>query len=281
MRELYTFRITEAAANEALGVSDGDDAKGFVRVIETARDEPLFERIGSIDRAWRREGRSFLLGWEIRREYTDDELDAAEFFRLVVIPVFEPTGVECETVYDTSAACSICGLGRRLVSPLRVDPRKIPKGKDFAETIAGEEWVVSRRFVEIIGAENLTGVGFDLVEHCRRPGTSVEGWSQLVPTGDHVDISERTLAGISPFDFDDAGEYRCPRGHVIGLNLIGELMIDRAGLGAHDLTLTRQAVGVTRGALVPRRQILISRRAWRVLSRNQLRGWRVEIARIV
>jgi len=45
--------------------------------------------------------------FEIRREYTKEDTESAEVFRLKINPCFEPAGEECGTRYDDSASCSI------------------------------------------------------------------------------------------------------------------------------------------------------------------------------
>lgn len=279
MLETFTFRMSEAAALEALGPNVGE-SRGIARVVEITADDPLFEQLRKVDLAWREQHRSFLLGWDIQRSYSDAELAAAKLFRLTVVPVFEPAGAECGTQYNDSKGCE-CGHGREQVSPLRIDGKRIPAAKDLAETIAGEEWIVSQRLADFLKRDELTGLELRAVERCKRPGDALEGWHQLVLPGDGVMISPKTRAGISPFDSDELGEYRCPRGHVIGLNLLSEVVVDADGLQDRDFSLTYQSVGVKRGLLIPRRQILISPRALKVLQSSKARGWRVEVAHVM
>jgi hypothetical protein len=278
MHEIFTFRTTEAAAMEALGPNVGD-SRGLSRVIETVADDPLFERLRAIDRDWRRQGQAFLLGWDIHRSYSEEELSVAEYFQLTIIPTFEPAGVECGTEYIASG-CEQCCYGRRQASSLRIDSKRIPSAKDLAQTIAGEEWIIARRLSELFTVEQLTGVALPAVEQCGRPGQEIVGWNQLTIVGDGVDVGEQTQVGISPFDADEGGEYRCP-GHVIGLNVLSELFVARDQLRGRDFALTRQAVGVRRGLLVPRRQILISQRTRQLLIASKARGWRIEVAHLV
>jgi len=79
-------------------------------------------------------------------------------------PAFEPTGEECGTVYDEAVSCPTCGAGRKQVSPLKLNLRKIPKTKDLARTIA-DEWVVSQRLVNALVDANISGVEFQPVRH--------------------------------------------------------------------------------------------------------------------
>ena len=280
MRETYTFRVLETAAMETLGPSIGE-SRGLARVIETTGEDPLFRRVGAIDLEWRQQGRGFLLGWDVHRSYNDEELATADYLHLIIVPVFEPAGVECGTEYADGTACVKCGYGRQQVSALRIDGKRIPPAKDLAETIAGEEWLVSQRLGDMLNAGEFTGMELRSVEHCRRPGETLPDWNQLMIQRNGVVVTGQTKAGISPFDHDEAGQYRCPLGHVMGLNLLSELVVEAGEPPGRDFALTLQAVGVKRGLLVPRRQMLISQRVWQLLKTSKARGWRVEVAHVI
>src|SRR5579862_6895752 len=60
----------------------------------------------------------------------------------------------------------------------------------------------------------------------RRP-PSLPPWYQLIVKSRSVDIRPETQLGASAFDEETDDEYRCPLGHVAGLNMISELFAAR------------------------------------------------------
>jgi hypothetical protein len=108
-------------------------------------------------------------------------------------------------------------------------------------------------------------------------------WYQLVAKST-VDVVPPTRTGISPFDDDPQGEYRCPREDTIGLNLLSELCISRRDFNncECDLVSTKQYIGLPRsgGVLRPERLFVISPQLWRSLVENEIKGFRVEVAHL-
>lgn len=343
MKETVEFRIPEERAACFLEPQEGKCLGGSVRVLKVSTDDPLYGRIGEINRQFEKEGRPFFLGWDIKHHYSRRELEYAELYRLEITAVFEPAGEECGTVYDESMACPLCGSGRTQVSDLMLDLRQVPKNKDIACTIA-DEWIVSQRFAELLVDTGITGVelrpvrhkaryqddpvdlamvpsGRELLRLAQEAGMSPSGWDfmvwlnrpeqeglakqareehasllerrarhrhkptpvwyQLVATSAPVPTVAPTRFGIHPFNDDSEGLYRCPHGHVSGLNLLSELWVSRAAWDGSDVTRTADMVGVRRGVLVPRPLLLISARLWRLLKEHEIKGYKVEIARFV
>ena len=350
MREYVEFRIPEEYASCFLEPHIG---KGLgekmlpptVRAVEVAVDDPLYRRIGEIDRDHRAQGKGpFFFGWEIKRRYLRQELETAEIFHLFFTAIFEPAGEECGTVYDESTACPICGAGRTQVSDLILDLRKVPKGKDLACTIADDEWIVSQRLAELLLDGGMTGFELRPVRHKaryedepvdltkvpsgrellrqaeeaglrdgtwdfyvwlnrpeqrelaerarqehaelleRRAGRRAKPlpvWYQLIVTSTPVPTVPPTRFGIDPFDEDPEGQCRCPLGHVSGLNLLSEVWIPRAAWDGSDIVRSQNMVGARGGLLVPRPLLFISPRLWRLLEREKVRGYQVEVAHLV
>lgn len=165
MREIVEFRIPEEDASRFLAAHEGKSLGGIVRVLRVATNDPLYVRIGQLDSMLRqREGKPFFLGWMPRRYYTSQELNSAALFRLRITAAFEPAGEECGTVYDSSTACPDCGAGRRQVSDLVLDLRKIPTNKDIARTIA-DEWIVNQRLAQLLVDHQVTGFQLRPVRH--------------------------------------------------------------------------------------------------------------------
>ncbi len=304
MQDKIEFRIPEAYAKEFLDATDGVCLGGSVRKVEVPLAAPLFSRIGDLDRVFHAKGRAFFTAWFPRRRYTTNELRKAKYLQLLVKRVFEPTGEQCGTLYDESNACQYCGSGGRQVSDLILEARSLPKsGKlGIAKTIGGEI-VVSESFIEIFQANNFKGAEFRSVKQRNNPAIATKGWYQLVVVSKPLAISAPTRAGVTPFDdgserlqnqedfldhlnvkgswCDRQGDYRCPLGHTIGLNLLSELSVDEVGFDGCDIALTKQQVGVRRGLLRPEPLLLISHRLWESLIQRQLNGMNFEILHLV
>jgi len=302
MREVCEFRVVEDFASRLFADDEGKRLGDAVRKVELETSDPRFNRIGELQREIRAKlDRSFFHGWKIRRLYSKAELAAAGCFRLLIATRFEPAGEECGTKYDESAACpyvfapemqfevsghraiipaTTCGVGAKQVSDLFLDWKRIPKNKDISQTIAGEV-VVSARLVELFHRERITGVEFRPLRQSPASSAESKDWFQLIVQGSEAEIIPPTRAGIDPFDDDAEGKYRCPLGHVIGLNLLSEVWAKSATCGHADIVCTRQFVGARRGLLRPERIILISPTVWRVLKSEKLRGWEVEVAHLV
>jgi hypothetical protein len=281
MQTVYEFRVVEEFAPKLFANNEGKRLGDTVRKIELAADDPRFDRIGQLQKQMRATtDRSFFYGWNIRHVYSKAELAAANCFRLIVTPTFEPAGQECGTKYDEAKACPKCGAGAKQVSDLFLDWSRVPKGKDFSRTIAGEV-VASRGLADLFRKHVITGVEFLPVR--RNPASSAVSseWTQMVVQSAGAETVSPTLAGIDPFDTDTKGECRCPTGDLIGLGLLSEVSIKSATRGTQDVVCTRQFVGTRRGLLRPERIILVSQKVRQVIESEKLKGFKLEIAHLV
>ena len=104
---------------------------------------------------------------------------------------------------------------------------------------------------------------------------------QLIPISTSLRIIPPTRIGIDPFDEDSKGEYRCPLGHVIGLNPLSEIYIDRSSYDGSDIAFTREMVGIRRGLLRPGPLILISPRLRNLLVEKGVKGFKTDIAHLM
>ncbi len=120
-----------------------------------------------------------------------------------------------------------------------------------------------------------------LAEKARRQAKPVPVWYQLVVTANPVPMVAPTLAGIDPFNDDADGEYRCPLGHVLGLNLLSEISVARDSWDESNVACTSNMVGVRRGVLVPRPMLLISPRFYRLLRDEKIKGYNCDVAYLV
>lgn len=164
MEEYTEFRIPEKQAKNFLDPDEGTLLGGTVRKLRLNVRDPRYNQIGEIDRAFRDVGDRFFLGWEIRRKYTHAEIKQAELFQLDVTTIFEPPGELCGTVYDDTVACPVCGAGRKQISDLVLDLRRLPRKKHIACSIAGE-LVISQRLAELLVDTDMTGFELRPVQH--------------------------------------------------------------------------------------------------------------------
>jgi hypothetical protein len=282
MREIVDFRIAEHQAQRFLRPEDGTVLGGDTRKLVLDTRDSLFARVGEIDQQLKKEGSTFFLGWSLRRQYTRTELEAAELLHLRVRATFEPEGERCGTEYDDTAGCRHCGVGARQLNELRLEASSLPRGKDVARTIAYSEVLFSARLVEAFREHGLTGARFHPV--LRKGGKGViGGWYQLEVCSRPLEVVSPTRFGIDPFDEDAAGRYRCPLGHVAGLNLLSEPWVKRKGDDGADICSTRQQVGPrsqNRGVFRPAPLLLISPRLKRLLEQLNAKGFELERAHL-
>lgn len=198
MRETIELRVYEDKARRWLGDDVGVRLSDHVRKVFVQPDEPLFLQIDAIERELRKQGESLFGGSYFHRKYTRAELEAAELFHLQFTRTFEPAGEDCGTEYDESGTCMRCGVGRRQVSDLVLDLRRVPNSADLARTIA-DEWIVSQRLADVISDYGLTGVKLGPVRH-RSSGFGEAIDFTAVPSGREL-LERARQAGVAPTDW--------------------------------------------------------------------------------
>jgi hypothetical protein len=291
VRETLELRIPEERAASVLAPNEGVElgSPPWIRKLTIPLDDPRALELDAL-----------ASGWSITRSYTEQELGGTEVLHLIITSTFEPAGEECGTLYDESFACHYgedetfpvaipgglvtqfveqrCGAGRKQVSDLRLNLRKAPRGKDICRTIA-DEWILSDRFATLLSEMQATRFELRPVHHLLQvpPSTS---WHQLTFTASALNVVPPTVTGNRPSDLDPAGKYRCPLGHVIGLNPLSEVHVSRNDWEGTDFAITRQYVGVRRGLLVPSPFILVSPRVRRAIVDTHVKGCRLEIAHL-
>jgi hypothetical protein len=271
LREIIELRLHEDEASIYLKPDEGVRLNDTVRKLVLVPGEPRFEEIRRIELLRKQRNEAFVFGWRIRRRYSRGELAEAKLFQLQIVPVFEPTGEECGTEYDDSRACDRCGAGRIQRSPLRLRLDKIPRGRHLAQTIGGET-LIRTELAHALTKEGLTGFDTRDVYDSSFPKTVSDEYKQLLFESKPVIVSESTKCGINPLDLDEAGEFVCPEGHVIGLNLVSELYVSRKSWDGSDVCRTRQHIGSRQGLLVPEPVIVVSPRCFEVLQRRRIKG---------
>ena len=280
MKATYEFRVLEEFAPLLFEPSEGKRLGETVRKVEIEASDPRFDAIGKLQAEIQaKSDRSFFYGWNIRRRYAQSELQSAKLFHFTVVSTFEPSGEECGTTYDTSTECPHCHAGASQSSSLILNIKKIPKHKDFCRTIADEN-LVSRKVADLFAKHGITGAIFRPIYPKRSLNAASQDYFQLVVPEIGAEIVAPTIVGVDPFDSDSKGEFRCPYGDLLGLNLLSEVTIDFATIPEADIFLTRQFLGMRRGLLRPEREILISPKLWRLIVSEKLKGYEVEVAQL-
>ncbi|QRK11217.1 hypothetical protein JQX13_14755 [Archangium violaceum] len=283
MRETVEFRISEQNARRFLKPEDGKPLGRSTRKLLLDTNDTRYALVGRLEHEFMKQGSCFFTFWDIRRAYTKKELDAAELFHLRLRSAFEPEGEQCGTRYDESVACPHCGVGARQLNELRLEPGSLPRGKDITRTIAFSEIIVSSRLVEALREDGITGARFLPV--LREDGRgALDSWYQLEVTSRPLGVAPVSRFGVSPFDPDTRGEYRCPLGHVGGLNLLSELSVRRADWDGSDLCVAAQWIGYRSrngGAFRPYPLLLISQKLRRLLGGLKGKGFDLEVAHLV
>ena len=285
MRETYDFRIPERHAQRYLKPDDGKviGFSGELRQVVLDSRDPRMEVIRKTEQAFHERGECFHLGWTIQRKYTEKELEGAELFYLFPRATFEPVGESCGTEYDDAAACKHCGAHASQLTELRLDTSRLPRGRDIAKTIAYSEVVVSARLAEAFQKHGLTGARF-LPIRGRGGRKAIDSWFQLAVDSRPLGVAPQTRFGVAPFDEDEKGEYRCPKGHVLGLNLLSEVWVKRKDWDGADVCATKQWVGMRSrngGVFRPHPLLLISQRMRRLLDDLKAKGHQLEVAHLV
>ncbi len=282
MREILELRVSEEEAWRCFRPDEGTLLSiGDVRKVLLPLPDERLPRIHAVNEELRKtKNRSLFWGWHIFRRYSAKELEAAELFKLWPDAIFEPSGDECGTEYDESVACPQCGAGARQASDLVLDLRRAPKKADIAQTISNEV-IISTRLAEELKAQGISGVELRPVRQAGKKGIVSSAWLQLVVGAKPVEVVAPTVAGVDPFDRDEQGEFRCPRGDRAGLNLLSELFVARSSYDGSDLTWTRQRFGLRRGVLRPKSFLLLSPKLRRLLVASRVRRLEIEVAHLV
>jgi hypothetical protein len=291
MNEVHEFRIFEEYYR--LLPKNNAENKGSVYVLHVSQNDPLFFKIGMIARKFQAKGRALYSSWTVRRTYSCKELSDAKLFRIKIKPVFEPIGEDCETIYDESAACEICGSHPRQVTPLKLKKGSIPK-KDIARTYVNEV-VVSNNLIETFNHKGLKGIQFMPVYYAK----GVSNYQQPIAEK-KLDVARQTLTGIDPFDLSERSEggeyvnsagrrvkfgpiiYKCPKGDNIGANLLSEVYVKSDPIiSEFDYFETEQTIGSKQGVYYPSPILLCSPAFRNMVIEEKLKGFDFEVAHIV
>ena len=296
MKETVEFRINYDYAYLLFGIDEGKDLGQFnksVKIITLSKDDPRYNQIPIVSKKVRDTyDKGFLYSWQIKRKYTKKELENATILQVKIKTAFEPTGEECGTLYDERVACEICGANRKQISQLMLKKGSIPK-KDIARTIGGQI-VVSEKFVKVFKQRNFKGA---IIRPITFSNQVVSGYYQL-SASDKFELSKNTIAGDDPFEssegsnegtYDISGYeikyekevYKCPKGHIIGLNILSEAyVLNNAEIYKTDFFCSNQKIGVRRGLLQPEPIYFCSQDFKKMVEEEKLIGFDFEVAKI-
>lgn len=289
MKEIFELRINFDYANLLFGDDEGKNIGTSVKLIELTVKDSRFNQIPIIaEQVRKKHGEAFFFGWQIKRKYAKNELNAFKLLHLKIKTVFEPTGEECGTIYDDTYTCEICGINRKQISGLRLK-KGTKLRKDISKTIGGEI-VVSEKFVNLVRLKRLKGLNFT--------PTNIDKYYQLNAQVE-VNLSKKTIAGVNPWNFSESSErisfeisnnrkinfekevYKCPKGHTIGLNLLSEpYVLNNSSIIDYDFIASKQYVGVKRGFLMPEPVYFCSQNFKQMVELEKLTGFEFEAANI-
>lgn len=291
MKERHEFRIFDDYYH-LLSKPNNAKFNGAVYILNISKDDPLFLEIGNIQIEFIKNKRGFALYGGAKRSYTTKELSDAELFLFTIKTAFEPEGEDCGTVYDETVACEICGTDRKQIGPLKLRKSSIPK-KDIARTIAGEV-VVTEKFANACKERKLKGIMFEPVIFNK----TVSNYYQPKASSE-LELSKNTIAGNDPFRTTASSEggvftipggftivherevYICPKGHLIGLNLLSEAYVmDNPFIYENDFFVSRQKIGAKIGVFRPEPLYFCSPAFRQMVIEEKLSGFEFEVAHI-
>ncbi len=289
MKEICEFRILKETASLLFEIDECKNVSSSVVKCELNSDDPRFDKIWDMDRQYLfKTGKPFFYSWHLRRIYTEKELKEAQFFRAIFTSrsYFEPAGIDCGTIYDETSACSLCGIGAKQVSPLRLRANSIPKSVDCAVTIAEIERLFSSRLLAALRSEKITGIRSQKIQTTSKGKTQTPAiipWEQIFSDGPHIQFSSRTITGNRPQDHDEKNEHRCACGNWCGLNILSELHVNESELPKTDFAMTICHFGGHRGVGVVHQsqEIIVSQKFRKAFELGGFKGLRFEIVRIV
>lgn len=211
-------------------------------------------------------------------QYTEEELQRAQLFRLRFTCLARTYGEQWGTIYDESSACPKCGYGRRQMSPLILDPEQLPKKTDLAVTVTADEWLVSERLADLMTKGGIAGGELVPIQAARN-GTATLKYQLKVPQAIWKAVPPTRFAK-DYFHEDTEGEYACLKHFLSGLNLVSELHVVSDRQSMPDVSLTQDRVGQKNGYIVPAPFIMISPRFANLLVEHKIKGCKLEIAHI-
>lgn len=295
MKEITEFRINYDYAHLLFSANEGEDIGQLsksVKVIRLSKEDQRYYQIPIVAKQVKQKyNKGFFFGWRIIRKYNKHELNVAKLFHIKIKTTFEPSGEECGTLYNEKVACEICGANREQIGSLFLKKGSIPK-KDIIKTIGGEV-IVSKKLVDVVRKRKLKGV---VISEIITSNVSTNYYQ--INASCELKLTINTIAGNDPFtktnnNIDSMGEiissniglekeiYVCPKGHLIGLNLLSEPHVFNAStIQEFDFFKSEQKIGVKRELLRPEPLYLCSPDFKKMVEEESLTGFDFEVAHI-
>ena len=182
------------------------------------------------------------------------------------------TGFDLRPVHDGKATPGAVEAWTRLLTDSRLIEGASAAGVD-PDSSTYFVWLGSPGQADVVDAvAREVGVRWN-------PGTG-RRWYELVVSRT-VSVSADTVFGENPFTDPGVRPDRCPNGHVLGLNRLSELSVIEGSMPEVDLAATVEFVGARRGLLRPQPILVASARFREILETAGLKGFSVEVARLV
>lgn len=204
------------------------------------------------------------------REFTDHELDRADWLVLRIATAGLYGGADYGQTYRLEAACQTCGAGAEPVSPLIAEIGKMGK-KDIDHLVYEGHLIATSRVAK--GLAHLTGIEPAAVRSPRLPPDARFAWLRIVSTFPRMDPSTRGYATEQPCT-------TCGRSGHFGTFLEAEAPVyDSIPSTASDFNLTFEYFGTWQETRSPKqtrpvggsRGIIVSQRARKVLKHLRVR----------
>ncbi len=192
------------------------------------------------------------------REYTKEEIKAAEFFAVEIIYPWESDGINAEefgTQYERE--CNQCQCGKKQISELRIDKRK---AKKYDIITIEPEIIVTERLRNLILEHNLTGCEFGPVADYK--GRDELVLYQLKPT--HIFPKMSSTIRVEVVE-----NVRCKECHRNGMILRSEAIYERESLkDACDFNLSYEYFGIN---LYCKRLLIVSSKVYNLFQKNKIK----------
>lgn len=291
MKEIVTFWMYPTYFNALKGVTKSR-FNGAMYIVKVEKGDSVYKQIEYL----KNHTKDFIYSYSgIERKYTEEELSNARLFSVSIKKQFEPIGEECGTIYDETPACPICGSGRIQVGQLHLQKRHICIPKyDIASSIVSEI-VCSENFKDRCLENRIRGIQFSPIIS---NGKEADIFQPKVQSP-LLKIAKETVTGLDLFSDMDSQDgrsvdicgykidfpkvvFRCPKGDLIGAKVLSEVYVeDSPVIDVWDVFETLQYIGSKSGVYRPVRLLLCSKRFYRMVIDNGLKGFEFEVAHIV
>lgn len=219
----------------------------------------------------------------IIRKYSRKELYSAELLSFWTSMELNFTGEEAGCEFDTP--CKICeGWRVPKNNNLIMNLSQIPKDKDIADTLSGNELMFSERLKSLVEHHNIKGIELYPVQH----------WKKIAPTkkwfyvkvNSSIKISEQTIFGDAYQD-EQLSVNQVPKslcGHaIVQTKIRSEYYLEAKSWDKADIVHSNWLFGshLKESVGYPSPQIFISPKLYAILREHNIKGYTVDVAHLV